>query len=88
MEIDKLFIEKLVPIMKNINHPALIEEWKQNLDFAAYENNIKQYMKITSIKKQNDRNDKTEYWPTSINESLNWFPFFDTIEFHCIQDRE
>ena len=23
-----------------------------------------------------DRNDKTEYWPTIIKESLNWLPFY------------
>ena len=37
--------------MKNINHPALVEEWKQNLDAAAYEKNLNQYVKISSIKK-------------------------------------
>ena len=36
-EIDELFIEYLVPIMGYIDHPALIEEWKQNHDPAAYE---------------------------------------------------
>ena len=36
-EIDELFIEYLVPIMDDIDHPALIEEWKQNVDAAAYE---------------------------------------------------
>ena len=33
----KLFIEYLVPIMDDIDHPALIEEWKQKFDAAAYE---------------------------------------------------
>ena len=42
-EIDNLFLEYLVPIMYNIDHPALIEELKQNLDADAYEKN---YTKI------------------------------------------
>ena len=36
-EIDELFIEYLFPIMDDIGHLELIEEWKQNLDSAAYE---------------------------------------------------
>ena len=53
----------------------------KNVDAAAYENNLNQDVKIPSIKKKIDRNNKTEYWPTSIKESLNWLPFFDIIEF-------
>ena len=52
--------------MDNIDHPALIEEWKQHIDAAAYEKNLDQYVKMPSIKKKIDRNNKTEYWPTSI----------------------
>ena len=33
---DDLFIEYLVPIMADIDHAALIEEWKQNIDAATY----------------------------------------------------
>ena len=39
-EIDDLFLEYLVLIMEDIEHPALIEEWIQNIDSAAYENNL------------------------------------------------
>ena len=35
--------------MNYIDHPALIEEWKQNLDADAYEININQDVKIPSI---------------------------------------
>ena len=35
-EINYLFIEYLVPVMEDIDHPVLIEEWRQNLDAAAY----------------------------------------------------
>ena len=36
-EIYDLFIEYLVPITYDLDHPALIKEFKQNLDSAAYE---------------------------------------------------
>ena len=45
-EIDELFIEYLVPIMGDLDHPALIKERKQNLDAAPYEKNLNQYVKI------------------------------------------
>ena len=35
-EIDDIFIEYLVPAMEDLDHPALIEELKQNIDAAAY----------------------------------------------------
>ena len=43
--------------------------------------NLKKDVKIPPIKKKIDRNDKTEYWPTSTKESLNWLPFSDIMEF-------
>ena len=30
-------IEYILPIMDDIDHRVLIEEWKQNIDAAAYE---------------------------------------------------
>ena len=30
----------VVPLLKDINHPALLQEWKLNIDAAAYEKNI------------------------------------------------
>ena len=46
--------------MDNLDHLTINEEWKQNLDAAAYEK--KQDVKIPSIKKQIYCNDKAEYW--------------------------
>ena len=37
--------------MDDLDHPAFIEEWKQNLDASAYEININQDVKILSVKK-------------------------------------
>ena len=38
--------------MDYLDHPALIEEWKQNLDTAAYEKNLYKDVKLPSIKKK------------------------------------
>ena len=35
-EMDDLFLENLAPVMKDIEHPALIKEWIHNIDAAAY----------------------------------------------------
>ena len=35
-----IFIAYVEPLLKDINHPALLQEWKLNLDDAAYEKNI------------------------------------------------
>ena len=79
--IDDFFLEYLVPIMKYIEHPALIEEWIQNIDAAAYEKNLHTDEKLPLMKKKIDSNYKTECWPKSIMESLNWLPFLDIMEF-------
>ena len=70
-ERDDFFLEYLVPVMEYLEHLAFIEEWIQNLDTAAYEKNINRDVRISSIKKQIDRNEKTENWQTIIKESLN-----------------
>ena len=36
---DKLFDEYHIPLLKDIDHPELIQEWKRNLDATAYEKN-------------------------------------------------
>ena len=45
-ETQYLFLEYLVPIVYYLEHPELIEEWKQHLDAAAYEKSI-QICKVT-----------------------------------------
>ena len=64
---------------------VMIEEWKQNLDGDAYEKDLYKDVKLPSIKKKIDCNDKTEYWPKSILESINWVPFL-YHGVHFIQD--
>ena len=34
---DELFHQLNLPLLKDIDHPALVIECKQNLDYAAYE---------------------------------------------------
>ena len=67
--------------MDDLEHTALIEECIQNLDSAAYEKNLHKDEKLPSIKQKIDRNDKTEYWPKLIMESLNWINFLDIMDF-------
>ena len=38
--IDELFYQYIKPLLKYIDHPVLIKEWKQNLDTDAYEKKI------------------------------------------------
>ena len=56
----------------------------KNLDADAYKKVLTK-MYIYHQLRKNDRNDKTEYWLTSIKEIINWLPFFDIMEF--IADR-
>ena len=35
-----IFSAYVVPLLKYTNRPALLQEWKLNLDAAAYEKNI------------------------------------------------
>ena len=51
-EVYYLFPEYLVPVMDNIEHPALIEEWEQNIDANDYEKSI-QRCKVAINKEKN-----------------------------------
>ena len=39
----------VVPLLKYINHPALLQEWKINHDAAAYERNIDAICPVSKI---------------------------------------
>ena len=64
-----------VTLLKDINHPTLLQEWKLNPDAAAYEKNIDDKMSKTSDKKVIDCHDRDLYCPTSIKDTIQWFPF-------------
>ena len=50
-EIDNLFYEYHVPLLNNLDPRAFIEEWKQNIDAAPYEN-FNKGIKLPSNKKK------------------------------------
>ena len=50
-EMDGIFDEYHLPLLKNIDHPAFIQELKQYLDAAAYEIKSNQEIKIPTKKK-------------------------------------
>ena len=37
---DEIFDQYHLPLLKDSDHPALIQIWKQNIDAAAYEENL------------------------------------------------
>ena len=67
-------------MLSDTNHPALIQEWKLNIDSAAYENKIDANMYKPSAKKKIYRHGSNSYWPTSVKDTINWFPFITIIE--------
>ena len=64
-----IFSEYVEPLLKDINHPALLQEWKLNLDAAAYGRNIDDKMSKPYDKKEIGRHDRNLYWPTSIKDT-------------------
>ena len=46
-----IFGEYVEPLLEDINHPALLQEWKHNLDAAEYETNIDANLCKPSVKK-------------------------------------
>ena len=49
-EMDRLFRTYITPKIKEIYHPAILQEWKLNIDAAEYENNMILFH-VPSIKK-------------------------------------
>ena len=82
-EIDDLFHGYLVPVMEDLEHPTLIEEWIHILDAAAYEKNLHKDEKLPSMKKKVYCNYKIECCTKSIMESLNSLQFLDIIYFNA-----
>ena len=46
-----IFSEYFVPLVIYINHPALLQEWKLDIDDTLYERNIDSNMSKPSYKK-------------------------------------
>ena len=82
--INTIFSSYVEPLLKNINHPALLQERKLNLDAASYEKNDANAYK-PSAKREIDLQDRDLYWPTSIKDRIQWFTFI-TIMKHTEND--
>ena len=75
----RLFSTYITPQIKEIYHPAIIQEWKLNIDAAEYEKNMS-LTHLPSTKKIN-RIDDFEHCPASIKTTIEWFPFLDIMEY-------
>ena len=64
-----IFSEYLEPLIKEINHPALLQEWKLNIDAAEYKINNDANLYKPSENKFN-RHYSDNYQPTSIKETI------------------
>ena len=65
-EIINIFSANVAPQIKEIYHPALLKEWRLNIDAAVYKSNIHFNLYKPSEKKKIHRVDRGEHWPTSI----------------------
>ena len=63
-----IFSAYVLPLLKYINHPVFLQEWKLNLDAASYKRNINANMSKPSDKKETYRHDSGWYWPTAIKD--------------------
>ena len=59
-----IFSEYVVSLLKDINHPELLQEQKLNIDTTEYERNIDANMSKPSEKM--DRHNRDLYRPTTI----------------------
>ena len=70
----------VTPQIKEINHPAFLQEWKLHIDAAEYEKNIEPNRYKPSEKKKINRIDDNEQWPASTKSTIQWFPFLTIME--------
>ena len=71
----RLFSTYITPQIKEIYHPAIIQEWKLNIDAAEYEKNMT-FTHVPSTKNKINRIGNFEHWPASIKTTMQSFPFF------------
>ena len=68
-----IFSAYFVASLKDINHIALLQQWKLNLGAVVYEKYID--ANISKPFEKNDRHDGDLYWLTTIKDTIQWFPF-------------
>ena len=76
----RLFSTYVIPQIKEINRPEIIQEWKLDIDAAEYEKNMSK-SHVPSDKKKINRQDDHYHWPASIKSTLRWFPFRAIMEY-------
>ena len=74
------FITYIEPLLNDINHPELIQEWKLNIDATAYGKKIDADVYKPSSKKEIYCHDSNSYWSTLINDTIQWFSFLYIID--------
>ena len=79
-DIINIFTAYVEPLIKEINYPEFLKEWRLNIDAAQYEINIYANLYKPSEKNKCNRIDSDDYWPTSIKETIQWFLFLAIIE--------
>ena len=75
-----IFSEYVEPLLKDINHPEFLQDWKLNLYAEEYEINIDANLYKPSEKKKFNRHDSEEFCPTSIEDTIKWFHFLTIME--------
>ena len=50
-KVNEIFYQYHINLLNDLDHPALVEEWKKNIDADTYENNSNQGVKLPSKKK-------------------------------------
>ena len=58
----------------------MFQEWKLNIDASEYEQNIDANLYKPPEKKKFNFHDSDAYWPTSIKDTIKWFPFLTIME--------
>ena len=77
---DRLFSTYITPQIKEIYHPAIIQEWKLNIDAAEYEKKMT-LTHVPSTKIIINRKDEFKHWPELIKSTMQWFPFLEIMEY-------
>ena len=71
---DNIFSTYVEPLLNDINNPALVQEWKLNLDAPEYEKKLMLTWIDVQIKIEIDNHDIKTYWPIIKKEMIQWFP--------------
>ena len=79
-EIINIFSAYVAPLIKEIYHPALLQEWRLNIYAAEYKQNIDANLYKPFEKEKLHCVDSVDYWPTSIKETIQWFTFINNVE--------